>query len=206
MSPLNWLLGSVEENAERELDSGNYKPGRTRKRDLGDIIGETLTGRKSETDEAVKNLYVERLKDKYGTQLTNYKNLPGYGGIETIDANTREQDLKNLVNEYENKYRRHVDALDYGASEGGLTPDEMEGKTRQQIYSMVTNKRKDEETEKDNKQYRRELEYRKDLLQSKMDDRQADRELKLFELKQQGSNRKADLFKALFGLGSAFMI
>ena len=39
-----------------------------------------------------------------------------------------------------------------------------------------------------------------------MADRQADRELQMFKMKQDASSRKADLFKALFGLGTAFMI
>ena len=40
MDAWDWLIGSVDEHAERELADGNYKPGKTRKRDWGDRIGE----------------------------------------------------------------------------------------------------------------------------------------------------------------------
>lgn len=37
-------------------------------------------------------------------------------------------------------------------------------------------------------------------------DRSLEREMRMFEIDEKGSNRKAELFKALFGLGSAFII
>ena len=64
---LDFLFGSVEDNAEREY--ANYKPGKGRKKDLGDHIGDFLTGRGAAIDRAVEEEHVNRLKKAYGTTI-----------------------------------------------------------------------------------------------------------------------------------------
>lgn len=57
---LDLLFGSVDKNAEREL--ANYKPGRGREKDIGDHLGDFITGRGNAIDRAVEDQYVEALK------------------------------------------------------------------------------------------------------------------------------------------------
>ena len=64
---LDFLFGTVEENAEREYST--YKPGKGRKKDLGDHIGDFLTGRGAAIDRAVEQEHVNRLKKAYGTTV-----------------------------------------------------------------------------------------------------------------------------------------
>lgn len=227
MAAWDWLLGSVDEHAEREFKDGNYKPGKTRKRDWGDRFGEWATGRKSATDEAVKDLYIKDLQDKFGVELKQWQTLPGYDGVTTIDGNTREQDLENLRKQYGPQYTRRSNALDEGAVTG-LTTEEMQGKTTRQILQMANDKIKDDnqtETERlegvaeqrvqdertENARIRaadrlENAELRLFESQMRNADRALEREMEMFKIDKESGSRKAELWKALFGLGSAFMI
>ena len=71
---LDLLFGSVEKNAEREY--ANYKPGKGREKDLGDHIGDFLTGRGAAIDRAVEEEHVNRLKKAYGTTLAELNSQP----------------------------------------------------------------------------------------------------------------------------------
>ena len=71
---LDLLFGSVEENAEREYAS--YKPGKGRKKDLGDHIGDFLTGRGAAIDRAVEQQHIDRLKKTYGTTVDELNSQP----------------------------------------------------------------------------------------------------------------------------------
>ena len=72
--PLDFLFGTVKENARRELES--YTPGEGRKKDLGDHIGDFLTGRGAAIDRAVEDAHVERLNRAYGTTLGELNSQP----------------------------------------------------------------------------------------------------------------------------------
>ena len=85
-SNVRFLIGSVEENARRELES--YDPVLGRKRDAGDLIGDTLTGRGKAITDRVKELYVEDLQRNYGAKLDKYRKLPGVN-IDAITENTK---------------------------------------------------------------------------------------------------------------------
>ena len=50
---LDFLLGSVKENAKREYANYDCETG-TRKKDFGDILGDLFTGRGAAIDEAVR--------------------------------------------------------------------------------------------------------------------------------------------------------
>ena len=210
---LNFLIGSVEENAKREL--GSYDPVEGRKRDLGDIIGDALTGRKKAIDDRVKELHIEKLKNAYGSKLDRYRKLPGVN-IDAIGAGTKKEDLDALINRYENRANEREAAVRY-AAQNRYGPDQTRDKTTDEIYSLVSQGKKTEEqketgrlelrADKQAAEARLErLEERLDARRERMADRQADRELQMFKMKQDASSRKADLFKALFGLGTAFMI
>lgn len=72
---MDWLFGSVEDHAEREY--ANYKPGKGRKKDLGDHIGDFLTGNRGEAiDRAVEKLHVDRLQKAYGTTVSELNAQP----------------------------------------------------------------------------------------------------------------------------------
>ena len=71
---MDWLFGSVEDHAEREY--ANYKPGKGRKKDLGDHIGDFLTGRGAAIDRAVEQQHVDRLKKTYGTTVNELNSQP----------------------------------------------------------------------------------------------------------------------------------
>ena len=71
---MDWLFGSVEDHAEREY--ANYKPGKGRKKDLGDHIGDFLTGRGAAIDRAVEEEHVNRLKRTYGTTVNELNSQP----------------------------------------------------------------------------------------------------------------------------------
>ena len=74
--PLDFLFGTVEENAEREHASYDPRTGK-RKKDLGDHIGDFITGRGSAIDEAVKREHTSRLNRAYGVTIGELNNTPG---------------------------------------------------------------------------------------------------------------------------------
>ena len=67
---MDWLFGSVEDQAEREYQSGAYTPGKGRKKDWGDHIGDFLTGnRGAAIDRAVEQQHVKKLTRDKGILL-----------------------------------------------------------------------------------------------------------------------------------------
>ena len=213
---LDLLIGSTRKNAQREYNEGNYDPTTgEREKSFGDTFGEFLTGRGAATDEAVKKLYVEDLKEKYGSKLDALRELPGVS-IPEITARTKKSTLSDAIARYKPQLDKLNEARTIAAT-AGLEPSEVSGLTSNAILSKVAQTREGKEkgeTERlELRADKQAADARLERLQERLDarrertaDRQAERELKMFEMKQNSSNRKAELFQALFGLGSAFMI
>ena len=93
---MNWLLGSIEDAAEREL--GNYNP-RTgeRKQDFGDWLGDAIFRRKDAIDKAVKDRYVQNVKETYGTNLNRYGNVVGGEDLSNLSRLTDTQISQRLA-------------------------------------------------------------------------------------------------------------
>lgn len=123
---LNFLIGDVRENATRELDDGNYDfvTGK-RKRDLGDIIGDTLTGRGAAMDKAVQDLHVERLKREYGTAIDEINaNTPSTPAIK-IDEKTDPRILEQQIKVGTAKAKAYKNAKTLAVSNGVSIPEGM---------------------------------------------------------------------------------
>ena len=123
---LDFLIGDVRENATRELNDGNYDfvTGK-RKRSLGDIIGETLTGRRAATDKAVQDLYVERLERDYGTAIDEINaNTPSTPAIK-IDKKTDPTILKQQIQVGTAKAKAFKDAQTLAVANGVSIPEGM---------------------------------------------------------------------------------
>ena len=106
------FFGTVDENAEREY--ADYKPGKGRKKDLGDRLGDSLTGRGAAIDRAVEQLHIDKLKSLYSTQLQQYRNIPGLD-VPTITKDTDSKLLQQQVDLLAGKARDYKDAQLYAA-------------------------------------------------------------------------------------------
>ena len=87
---MDWLLGSVEEAAERELNNYNPKTGK-RKQDFGDWLGDNIFGRKAAIDQAVKDLHVDNIQQNYGTSLNRYGSVVGGEDVSNLERLTQNQ-------------------------------------------------------------------------------------------------------------------
>jgi hypothetical protein len=92
---MDWLLGTVEEQAQRELSEYTPKTGQ-RKQDWGDIIGDKIFGRKEAIDKAVADLHVSNLTDNYGTQINRYGDIVGGEDVSNL-ARLTEKQLTNRL-------------------------------------------------------------------------------------------------------------
>lgn len=102
MSLIDLLIGDVKENAAREYLEGTYDPtDNTRKRSFGDVIGETLFGRKEATDKAVQDLYTKNLDDTYGVDIDKIKRTLRNDNVDfgnlNINKNTNATKLKQTI-------------------------------------------------------------------------------------------------------------
>ena len=109
---LDLLFGSVDKNAEREL--ANYKPGRGREKDIGDHLGDFITGRGNAIDRAVEDQYVEALKRENQIALDDLRGTPGLN-LPTITKDTDEQVLNQQINSALNKKTKYDNAVMYAA-------------------------------------------------------------------------------------------
>ena len=226
---LDFFLGTVEENAEREL--ANYDPRTgTRKKDPGDRFGDSLTGRGAAIDKAVKELYVDKLDTDYGAKVRRIKrelandltpeqiqslNITENTNAKKLDALT--QDLKVDIGRRQNLLEA-ANLAGYGAEAAGLKTNEISGMLRQQ-----RDKTKDEERTRKQKETER-LEGRSDkymmlqqqnLMADREDrrlDRQMDRQLaeRRLDIQEARDFRKdrqmaiMQIVKGLQGMGQAF--
>ena len=111
---LDFLLGSVEENAERELQ--NYRPGKGRKKDLGDHLGDFFTGRGAAIDRAVEQQYVDNLETTYGTRIGELS-TPNVTAPK-IDKDTDARVLKQQLAVAEPKAQAYKDMMTQAAGKG----------------------------------------------------------------------------------------
>ena len=150
---LDFFLGTVEENAQRELANYNPKFG-TRKKDPGDRLGDLLTGRGAAIDKAVKDLYVDQLDTTYGADVRRIKRelandlTPEQIQRLNITENTNAKKLKALADDLQIDVVRRNNLLEaanlagYGAEAAGLKTNEISGMLRQK-------RERKEETERD---------------------------------------------------------
>ncbi len=97
---MDWLLGTVEEQAQRELSEYTPKTGQ-RKQDWGDIIGDKIFGRKAAIDKAVADLHVSNLTDNYGTQINRYGDVVGGEDVSNLKRLTEKQVINRLASNRE---------------------------------------------------------------------------------------------------------
>lgn len=97
---MDWLLGSIEDAAERELGNYNPKTGK-RKQDFGDWLGDAIFQRKSAIDKAVKDRYVGNIKDTYGTALNRYGSVVGGEDLSNLERLTGTQIAQRLTSNKE---------------------------------------------------------------------------------------------------------
>ena len=109
---LDLLFGTVEENAERELE--NYKAGKGRKKDIGDRLGDFFTGRGAAIDRAVEDQYVDNLDTSYGTTIRELNNIPGATPIK-IDKDTDGRVLRQEIELAKPKAQAYKDAMQQAA-------------------------------------------------------------------------------------------
>ena len=115
---LDFLLGSVKENAKREYANYDFETG-TRKKDLGDHLGDFLTGRGSAIDEAVRNEHVRRLKSEYGVARDEATTYLGSGAkIPQITEYTDPDKLKQEILRAAPKVQAVKDAQTFAAQNG----------------------------------------------------------------------------------------
>jgi hypothetical protein len=124
MSLTDFLLGTTQENIDREYNEGNYNP-RTgeRKKSTGDRLGDFFTGQGSIIDQGVKDRYKQDLLDKYGTRISRVqKELPNLSSTANLNITDRtntsvlESTLKDLELDAERRAGlvRQVQAAGYG--------------------------------------------------------------------------------------------
>ena len=69
------LIGDIDENARREALT--YRPGKGRKKEWGDHIGDLFTGRGAAMDKATEDAYVAELKRRYGVSVDDLNQTNG---------------------------------------------------------------------------------------------------------------------------------
>lgn len=203
--PLDFLFGSVKENAEREYDNYDFESG-TRKKDLGDHIGDFLTGRGTAIDEAVKREHIRRLEQDYGVAADEVKTYLGGGAkLPDINENTDPLRLKQEIRRAAPKVQEVKDAKSFAAQNGILLqPSQYNGDAAAMLSDANTQIEEKAETKRlklkgENEAETRRLEGRSDdrLLMSMelaREDRRADRELRRDQ--QAYQNRKLDMQEA----------
>ena len=228
---LDFFLGTVEENAQRELDSGNYNP-RTgkRKKDPGDRFGDALTGRGAAIDKAVKDLYVDQLDENYGAKVRRIKRelandlTPEQIQRLTITENTNAKKLAALTQDLQVDITRRNNLLEaanlagYGAQAAGLKTNEISGLLRQKREQKEEEERTRAQTEKERLEGRSDkllMLNQRNLMADREDarlDRQMERELaeRKLDLQEARDFRKdrqmaiMQIMKGLQGMGQAF--
>lgn len=202
---LDFLLGSVKENAVREYDNYNFEDG-SRKKDIGDHIGDFLTGRGAAIDEAVKQEHIKRLEQDYGVASDEVRTYLGGGTkLPNIDENTDPLRLKQEIQRAAPKVQEVKDAKAFAAQNGILLqPSQYNGDAaamlsdaNTQIEGKAETKRLKLKGERDRETQR--VEGRSDKLlamqfANSAADRQADREYRRDQ--QAYQNRKLDMQEA----------
>lgn len=167
---LDFFLGTVEENAQRELANYNPRTG-TRKKDPGDRFGDALTGRGAAIDKAVKELYVDQLDEDYGAKVRRIKRelandlTPEQIQRLNITENTNAKKLKALTEDLQVDIARRNNLLEaanlagYRAEAAGLKTNEISGLLRQKREQKENEERDRVQTEKERLEGRSDRRY-----------------------------------------------
>ena len=167
---LDFFLGTVEENAQRELANYNPKFG-TRKKDPGDRFGDWITGRGSAIDKAVKDLYVDQLDTLHGSDVRRIKRelandlTPEQIQRLNITENTNAKKLAALTNDLQIDVARRNNLLEaanlagYGAEAAGLKTNEISGMLREKQEGKEAAERTRVQTEVERQEGRSDKRY-----------------------------------------------
>tara|TARA_Y100000004_G_scaffold197174_1_gene270204 strand:- start:2460 stop:3182 length:723 start_codon:yes stop_codon:yes gene_type:complete len=212
---LDFFLGTVEENAQRELANYNPQFG-TRKKDLGDHLGDLLTGRGAAIDQAVKDQYVDKLDTEYGATVRRIKRelandlTPEQIQRLNIGENTNAKKLAALTQDLQVDIGRRQNLIEaanlagYGAEAAGLKTNEISGMLRQKAdekkereEGKVLTERMRQEARSDKRYNTERMDRLEDLLREQRNrtaDRQDQRELNRMQFDLQ--NRRLDMQEA----------
>ena len=224
---------TAEQQGKAEFDDSYDRNTGKIERSLGEQIGDVIFQRDPEKiRKAAEDKYTKELKDTTpGIQLADLRDrLSGLGvesKIQDIGKNETNAELEQRILsrtrgveklEELSRLQRYTEG---GADLSGYNLNNIAG-INAEIDRLNTKKRKQDLINSPEYQDRKASEkerlrqYYADRADARADrkaDREMqmlnaaqDRELKRFELEQGNSSRRADLFKALFGLGTAFMI
>lgn len=147
---LDLFFGSVEDNAEREY--ATYKPGKGRKKDLGDHLGDFLTGRGDAIDRAVEEQHVERLQRTYGTTLAELNAQPNVS-ISPLTKDTDSKVLDQQIAIAGKKAQAYKDMKTQAAGHG-IIIDPSKITDADSGYAYIKNEIDREKTEKEEKEKR----------------------------------------------------
>ena len=169
---LDFLLGSVKENAEREYANYDFETGK-RKRDLGDILGDALTGRGAAIDEAVRKEHTRRLESDYGVARDEASTYLGSSiKVPEITENTDPDKLKQELLRAAPKVQAIKDAQTFAATNGIiLNPSEYNGDAT--AMTAAANTKITEKAEAERLKLKGEQEEETRRLEGRSDDRLA---------------------------------
>lgn len=167
---LDFFLGTVEENAKREL--ANYDPRTgTRKKDPGDRFGDWITGRGAAIDKAVKAKYVDKLDTLYGSNVRRIKSelandlTPEQIQRLNLTENTNAKKLAALTNDLQIDLARRNNLIEtanlagYGAEAAGLKTNEISGMLREKQEAKEAAERTRVQTEVERREGRVDKKY-----------------------------------------------
>ena len=154
MSLSDFLIGSIEENAERERLSYDPKTGQ-RKKDLGDKIGDYIFQRGALLDKATKDAYVGNLEDTYGTQIRKYGSVVGGEDVDTLSRLSEKQLRNRLLSNKELKGARSeagaTTGKDITTFEDLDTPEAVRARASKLIKDELDGKSEKAETKEQNR-------------------------------------------------------
>ena len=126
MSFTDFLFDTSQANIDREVENYNPIDG-SRKKDLGDILGDLFTGQGSVIDQGVKDTYKRNLEKDYGIQIARLKkelpNLANTGNLNITENTDKDVLARTIADLQVDATRRQnvvqqVQALGYGAEIG----------------------------------------------------------------------------------------
>lgn len=208
-------VGSVKDAAEGEMS--NLSDDRTSfdgKYDTFDRVRGFLGGYSEEDVRKEAQKLLEKKINQANPSLRGAieENLPGVKPEELKIGYVKDETRPDYEKRLGQLNSRGLAVTDYSGIKGSDL-SQTEGLTTQQIRKLAAAQRDSNEqaiTDKADKRYTDSLirmeQIRADDRSDRREDRAMERELRMMELDQRGRKSKAELFQALFGLGSAFMI
>jgi hypothetical protein len=194
MSLSDFLFGSIEKNAERELLSYNPRTGQ-REKDLGDYLGDFFLRTGSELDKATKDAYVRNLEDNYGTNIRRYGNVVGGEDVSNLSSLSAEQLNRRLLANKELKSARSQAGAETGRDitefQNLNTAEAVRARASKLIKDELDEKVRKKET-KEKSRYDESIRYRDDQNNLMEEIRQQTRTDQLGREKQGELNRLQD--------------